>query len=311
MSLATDLKSKLRLPVMAGPMFIASTADLVIAQCKAGIIGSMPALNPRSTAALEEDVTRIKESVGDAPWCINLVAHKSNSRLEADLDVVMRHKVPIVVLALAANPDLVKALQANGSLVFQDVIKNRHAQKCAEMGVDGIIAVGAGAGGHTGDISPFALMAEIREWWDGLLILSGCIATGRAVLAAEVLGADLAYIGSPFLASTEANTNAHFKNMVVNGSAADIMVTNCFTGVNANFLRPSIIENGLDPNGLQKPAGGEINIDGGGHNAKAWKEIWSAGQGIGAVKRTEPAGDFLDRLALEYQAAKTATGMGA
>lgn len=311
MSLASDLKAKLRLPVMAGPMFIASTADLVIAQCKAGIIGSMPALNPRSTAALEEDVARIKESVGDAPWCINLVAHKSNSRLEADLDMVMRHKVPIVVLALAANPDLVKALQANGSLVFQDVIKNRHAQKCAEMGVDGIIAVGAGAGGHTGDISPFALMAEIREWWDGLLILSGCIATGRAVLAAEVLGADLAYIGSPFLASTEANTNAHFKNMVVNGSAADIMVTNCFTGVNANFLRPSIIENGLDPNGLQKPAGGEINIDGGGHNAKAWKEIWSAGQGIGAVKRTEPAGDFLDRLALEYQAAKTATGMGA
>ena len=197
MSLASDLKAKLRLPVMAGPMFIASTADLVIAQCKAGIIGSMPALNPRSTAALEEDVARIKESVGDAQWCINLVAHKSNSRLEADLDVVMRHKVPIVVLALAANPDLVKTLQANGSLVFQDVVKNRHAQKCAEMGVDGIIAVGAGAGGHTGDISPFALMAEIREWWDGLLILSGCIATGRAVLAAEVLGADLAYIGSP------------------------------------------------------------------------------------------------------------------
>jgi nitronate monooxygenase len=308
-SLASDLRSKLRLPVMAGPMFIASTADLVIAQCKAGIIGSMPALNPRSTAALEEDVARIKESVGDVPWCINLVAHKSNSRLEADLDVVMRHKVPIVVLALAANPDLVTALQANGSLVFQDVIKNRHAQKCAEMGVDGIIAVGAGAGGHTGDISPFALMAEIREWWDGLLILSGCIATGRAVLAAEVLGADLAYIGSPFLASTEANTQDGFKDMVVNGSAADIMVTNCFTGVNANFLRPSIIENGLDPNGLQKPAGSEINIDDGGANAKAWKEIWSAGQGIGAVKRTEPAGDWINGLAQEYEAAKAAMGL--
>lgn len=311
MTLATDLKAKLRLPVMAGPMFIASTADLVIAQCKAGIIGSMPALNPRSTAALDEDVARIKESVGDAPYCINLVAHKSNSRLEADLDVVMRHKVPIVVLALAANPDLVKELQANGSLVFQDVIKNRHAQKCAEMGVDGIIAVGAGAGGHTGDVSPFALMAEIREWWDGLLILSGCIATGRAVLAAEVLGADLAYIGSPFLASTEANTQSGFKDMVVNGSAADIMVTNCFTGVIANFLRPSIIENGLDPNGLQKPAGGEINIDGGGANAKAWKEIWSAGQGIGAVKRAEPAGDWINGLAQEYADAKAAMGMSA
>lgn len=311
MSLASDLKAKLRLPVMAGPMFIASTADLVIAQCKAGIIGSMPALNPRSTSALEEDVARIKDSVSDVPWCINLVAHKSNSRLEADLDVVMRHKVPIVVLALAANPDLVKTLQANGSLVFQDVVKNRHAQKCAEMGVDGIIAVGAGAGGHTGDISPFALMAEIREWWDGLLILSGCIATGRAVLAAEVLGADLAYIGSPFLASTEANTQSGFKDMVVNGSAADIMVTNCFTGVNANFLRPSIIENGLDPNGMQKPAGGEINIDGGGANAKAWKEIWSAGQGIGAVKRAEPAGDWINGLAQEYAAAKAAMGMSA
>ncbi|MEY2943817.1 MAG: hypothetical protein RLY97_1831 [Pseudomonadota bacterium] len=305
----TMLKSRLRLPVMAGPMFIASTADLVIAQCRAGIIGAMPALNPRSTAALDEDVARIKQSVGDAPYCINLVAHKSNSRLDADLDVVMRHKVPIVVLALAANPDLVKTLQANGSLVFQDVIKNRHAQKCAEMGVDGIIAVGAGAGGHTGDISPFALMAEIREWWDGLLILSGCIATGRAVLAAEVLGADLAYIGSPFLASTEANTQAGFKDMIVGGSAADIMVTNCFTGVNANFLRPSIIENGLDPNALQKPAGGEINIDGGGANAKAWKEIWSAGQGIGAVKRSEPAGAYIDWLAQDYARARIAIGL--
>lgn len=311
MSIASKLKSKLRLPVMAGPMFIASTADLVIAQCNAGIIGSMPALNPRSTAALDSDIARIKESVGDAPWCINLVAHKSNSRLEADLDVVMRHKVPIVVLALAANPDLVKELQGNGSLVFQDVIKNRHAQKCAEMGVDGIIAVGAGAGGHTGDVSPFALMAEIREWWDGLLILSGCIATGRAVLAAETLGADLAYIGSPFLASTEANTQPGFKDMVVTGSAADIMVTNCFTGVNATFLRPSIVENGLDPISLQKPAGGEINIDGGGHNAKAWKEIWSAGQGIGAVKKTQPAGEWINNLANEYLAAKAAMGMGA
>jgi nitronate monooxygenase len=311
MKLAADLRAKLRIPVMAGPMFIASTADLVIAQCNAGIIGSMPALNPRSTAALDEDVAHIRESVGDMPYAINLVAHKTNSRLEADLDVVMRNKVPIVVLALAANPDLVKALQANGSLVFQDVIKNRHAQKCAEMGVDGIIAVGSGAGGHTGDLSPFALVQEIREWWDGLLILSGCIANGRSVLAAEVLGADLAYIGSPFLASSEANTNAHFKDMIVSGSAADIMVTNCFTGVDANFLRPSIIENGLDPNALQKPEGGEINIDGGGANSKAWRDIWSAGQGIGAVKRAEPAGDYIDWLAQDYARARTAMGMPA
>jgi nitronate monooxygenase len=311
MTLAADLRAKLRLPVMAGPMFIASTADLVIAQCKAGIIGSMPALNPRSTAALDEDCARIGESIGDAPWCINLVAHKSNSRLEADLDVVMRHKVPIVVLALAANPDLVKALQTNGSLVFQDVIKNRHAQKCAEMGVDGIIAVGAGAGGHTGDQSPFALVQEIREWWDGLLLLSGCIANGRSVLAAEVLGADLAYVGSPFLASTEANTQDGFRQMIVDGYAADIVTTNCFTGVDANFLIPSLREHGLDPVNLKRADSKGINIDGGGDNAKAWKEIWSAGQGIGAVKRAEPAGDYIDWLVKDYQAARAQMGMAA
>lgn len=308
MSIAADLRAKLRLPVMAGPMFIASTADLIIAQCCAGIIGSMPALNPRTTADLDADITRIAASVGDAPYAINLVAHASNSRLGGDLDVVLKHKVPIVVLALAANAGLVRQLQDNGSLVFQDVIKQRHAHKCAELGVDGIIAVGAGAGGHTGDLSPFALMAEIREWWEGLLILSGCIATGRAVLAAEVLGADLAYIGSPFLASTEANTQPGFRQMIVEGAAADIVTTNCFTGVDANFLRPSLIEHGLDPANLKRVEGGGINIDGGGDNAKAWKEIWSAGQGIGAVKRSEPAADYIDRLAAEYAAARAAIG---
>ncbi|MDP3675341.1 MAG: nitronate monooxygenase [Novosphingobium sp.] len=308
MSIAAELRAKLRIPVMAGPMFIASTADLVIAQCRAGIIGSMPALNPRTTADLDADITRIAASVGDAPYAINLVAHASNSRLGADLDVVLKHKVPIVVLALAANAGLVRQLQDNGSLVFQDVIKQRHAHKCAELGVDGIIAVGAGAGGHTGDLSPFALMAEIREWWEGLLILSGCIATGRAVQAAEVLGADLAYIGSPFLASTEANTQPGFRQMIVEGAAADIVTTNCFTGVDANFLRPSLIEHGLDPANLKRVKAGGINIDGGGDNAKAWKEIWSAGQGIGAVKRSEPAADYIDRLVEEYAAARAAVG---
>ncbi|MES2301255.1 MAG: nitronate monooxygenase [Pseudomonadota bacterium] len=309
--LAASLKAKLRIPVMAGPMFIASTADLVIAQCKGGIIGSMPALNPRTTADLDADVARIKASVGDMPFAINLVAHKSNSRLDADLEVVLRHQVPIVVLALAANPDLVRTLQANGSLVFQDVVKDRHARKCAEMGVDGIIAVGAGAGGHTGDTSPFALMQEIREWWDGLLLLSGCIANGRSVLAAEVLGADFAYIGSAFLASTEANTQDGFKQMVVAGASKDIVTSNGFTGVNANFLRPSLIEHGFDPDNLAKRSGGAINIDGGGDNAKAWKEIWSAGQGIGAVKRAEPASDYIDWLAADYDAARMAIGLEA
>jgi len=307
--LSRRLKANLRLPVMAGPMFIASTADLVIEQCRAGIIGSMPALNPRTSEQLDADIARIAASVGDVPYAINLVAHKSNSRLEADLEIVLKHKVPIVVLALAANPDLVRALQANGSLVFQDVIKDRHARKCAEMGVDGIIAVGAGAGGHTGDRSPFALMQELREWWDGLVLLSGAIANGRAVLAAEVLGADFAYIGSPFLASTEANTQPGFKQMIVDGVADDIVVTNCFTGVNANFLRPSILENGLDPAQLVRPEGKAINIDGGGDNAKAWKDIWSAGQGIGAIKRSEPASDYIEWLVEDYARARARMGM--
>ncbi len=308
-SLARDLKAKLRIPVMAGPMFIASTPDLVIEQCKAGIIGSMPALNPRTTEQLDADIARIKRTVGDMPYAINLVAHKSNSRLEADLEIVLKHKVPIVVLALAANPDLVRQLKDNGSLVFQDVIKDRHARKCAEMGVDGIIAVAAGAGGHTGDRSPFALMQEIRKWWDGLLLLSGAIANGRAVLAAEVLGADLAYIGSAFLASNEANTAPAFKQMIADHAADDIVVANCFTGVNANFLRPSILEHGLDPSDLVRPPGKAINIDGGGDNTKAWKDIWSAGHGIGAIRQAEPARDYIDRLAQEYAKARADMGM--
>jgi nitronate monooxygenase len=310
-SLAKTLRAQLRLPVMAGPMFIASTADLVIAQCNAGIIGAMPALNPRSTEALDDDIARIREAVGDRPYAINLVAHRTNTRLDADLEVVLRHKVPIVVLALAANAELVRTLQANGSLVFQDVIKDRHARKCAEMGVDGIIAVGAGAGGHTGNLSPFALVQEIREWWDGLLILSGCIATGRSVLAAEVLGADLAYIGSPFLASTEANTQPGFRKMIVEGKAADITIANCFTGVDASFLLPSILENGLDPSDVRKPAGAAISITDGGANAKAWRDIWSAGQGIGAVKREESATDYIAWLAADYGAARAAIGLAA
>jgi len=290
---------------MAGPMFIASTPELVIAQCKAGIIGSMPALNARSTEALDADIATIKAAVGDMPFAINLVAHRTNSRLEADLEVVLAHKVPIVVLALAANPDLVKTLQENGSLVFQDVSKNRHAHKCAEMGVEGIIAVATGAGGHTGATSPFALVAEIREWWDGLLLLGGAIATGRGVLAAEAMGADLAYVGSPFLACEEANTQAEFKRMVVESTADDIVVTDCFTGVPANFLRPSLLANGIELASLQRAEGKGINIEGGGENAKAWKEIWSAGQGVGTVRKSGPVAEFVDGLLAEYRLAQS------
>ena len=307
--IAEQLRAKIRLPVMAGPMFIASTAELVIAQCRAGIIGSMPALNPRSTAALDEDIGRIREAVGEMPFAINLVAHHTNARLDADLAVVLRHKVPIVVLALAARADLVATLRANGAIVLQDVSRDRHARKCAEMGVDGIIALGAGAGGHTGDQSPFALVQEIRSWWDGLLLLAGCIATGRSVLAAEVLGADLAYIGSPFLASSEANTQAEYKQMIVDSAASDIVVTDSFTGVKATFLRPSLIANGLDPTTLTRPAGSAISIAEGGSNASAWRDIWSAGQGIGPIDRAVPAGDYIDWLAGDYRAARSAMGL--
>jgi nitronate monooxygenase len=306
MTLTNTLRAKLRIPVMAGPMFISSTADLVIAQCKSGIIGAMPALNPRTTEALDADISRIKrELLGcDVPWAINLVAHKTNERLAADMAVVIKHEVPIVVLALAASREIVDAVHAYGGLVFNDIISDRHARKCADAGVDGIIAVAAGAGGHTGNLSPFALVAEIREWWDGLLILSGCIANGRAVRAAEMMGADLAYIGSPFLATDEANTQPAFKRMIVEGSAKDVMLTNCFTGVDANFLRPSIIANGLDPANLSRAVGASININQGGDNAKAWRDVWSAGQGIGAVKTIGPTKDYVDWLVQDYAAAE-------
>jgi nitronate monooxygenase len=309
--LARRLRQKLRIPVMAGPMFIASTPELVVAQCRSGIIGAMPALNARTSAQLDADIVRIKQELRDCdlPFAINLVAHKTNERLDADLAIIVKHRVPIVVLALAANPAIVGAIHAYGGLVFNDVISDRHARKCAGIGVDGIIAVAAGAGGHTGNLSPFALTAEIREWWDGLLILSGCIATGPAVLAVEALGADLAYVGSPFLASTEANTQPEFKQMIVDSGAKDIVIANCFTGANASFLLPSILANGLDPKALLRSDGTGVNISGGGSNSKAWLDIWSAGQGIGAIKSAGPAGDYIDWLVADYARARRAMGV--
>jgi nitronate monooxygenase len=291
---------------MAAPMFIASTPDLVVAQCRSGIIGSIPALNARSSAELDADLTRIERGLEgcQVPYAINLVAHKSNERLEADLELTIKHRVPIVVLALAASAAIVDAIHGYGGIVLNDVINDRQARKCADIGVDGIIAVAAGAGGHTGNVSPFALMAEIREWWRGLLILSGCIATGRAILAAEALGANLAYVGSPFLASTEANTQPAFKQMVVDSGAKDIVLANCFTGANASFLLPSVVANGLDPASLWRAERGAVNISGGGSDRKAWRDIWSAGQGIGAVKRVEPAAEFISWLADDYERAR-------
>lgn len=307
LNLTTKIKAKLRLPVMAGPMFIASTKELLVAQCKAGIVGSIPALNLRNTAELDEALHYIREHLdADTPYIVNLVAHKSNERLDADYAVIEKHKVPIVVLALAANADLVKSIQTYGGLVFNDIVKRRHAEKCAELGVDGLVAVGAGAGGHTGYQSPFALVSEIREIWQGPLALGGAIAKGEHVLATQMMGADFAYIGSPFLASSEANTQPAFKQMIVDCAADDIMLTNCFTGVNASFLRPSILQNGLDPTNLQRAEGAEISISGGGSNSKAWRDIWSAGQGIGAIKTSGPASEYIDRLAQEYALAKKA-----
>lgn len=311
-AIAEALAAKLRIPVMAGPMFIASTAELLIAQSKAGIVGALPALNPRIPEALREALAQIHEALDDdpsaAPWAINIVAHRSNDRLQEDVAAVIEARAPIVIVSLAAPAEIVNGVHAYGGLVFNDVVSNRHARKCAEAGADGLIAVAAGAGGHTGHVSPFALVQDIREWWDGPLALSGCIATGRNVLAAQLMGADFAYIGSPFLASTEANTAQAFKEMVVASEAADVLVTDCFTGIPATFLRPSIEANGLNPAALVRDPGAAINIKDGGANAKAWRDIWSAGQGIGAVKHAEPAGAYIDRLADEYTHARRELG---
>jgi nitronate monooxygenase len=309
--LAQSLKAKLKLPVMAGPMFIASTPLLVVAQCRAGIIGATPALNARTTKGLDEDVAHIRSELTDcpAPFAINLVCHKTNARLDDDLEVIVKHRVPIVVLALGASPQVVEAIHGYGGLVFNDVATDRHARKCADMGVDGIIAVAAGAGGHTGSVSPFALAQEIREWWLGPLMLAGCIASGRAVLAAETLGADLAYIGSPFLASHEANTATGFKEMIVGGSSKDVIVTKAFTGARASFLAPSLKANGLDPEAIARKDPERVDISGEASQGKPWRDIWSAGQGIGAVKSSVPAGDWIAALEREYREARIAMGM--
>jgi nitronate monooxygenase len=309
--LAARLRAKLRLPVMAGPMFIASTPALLVAQCKAGIVGAMPALNARSTPRLDEELAGIEHELEgcDVPYAVNLVAHRSNARLADDLAVVAAHRVPIVVLALAADPRLVEVIHAYGGLVFNDVVHARHARKCADMGVDGIIAVAAGAGGHTGSISPFALVGEIREFWQGPLLLAGCLATGRAILAAETLGADFAYIGSPFLACPEANTAPAFKQMIIEASAADIVVTKGFTGARASFLAPSLRANGLDPDEFARKDSDGVDISGEASQGKAWRDIWSAGQGVGAVKSSLPAAQYVALLARQYAEARKAMGM--
>ena len=307
--------SRLSLPVIGSPLFIISNPDLVIAQCKAGIVGSFAALNARPASLLDEWLHRITEELSAhnrahpdrpaAPFAVNQIVHKSNDRLESDLATCAKWQVPIVITSLGAREDLNTAVHGWGGITLHDVIDDRFARKAIEKGADGLIAVAAGAGGHAGRLSPFAIIQEIRQWFDGPLALSGSIATGDAVLAAQAMGADFGYIGSPFIATTEANADQAYKDGIVAGKASDIVYSNLFTGVHGNYLRASIEAAGMDPDNL--PEGDLKTMDFGGGNGskpKAWRDIWGSGQGIGAVSKVESVADRVDRLEREYRAAR-------
>ncbi|WP_375459173.1 NAD(P)H-dependent flavin oxidoreductase [uncultured Enterovirga sp.] len=315
------LDGRLRLPVIGSPLFIVSNPALVIAQCKAGIVGSFPALNARPAAQLDEWLHEIREALAAhdlrhpespaAPFAVNQIVHRSNERLEHDLQVCERHRVPIVITSLGARPELNQAVHGWGGITLHDIINQRFARSAIEKGADGLIAVAAGAGGHAGSTSPFALIQEIRAWFDGPLVLSGAIATGRAILAAETMGADFVYVGSAFIATDEANAPARYKEMIVESGADDIVTSNVFTGVHGNYLAPSIVAAGLDPARLDEVEA--VAMDFGAsreetRKAKAWRDIWGSGQGIGAVKAVVPAGELVARLATEYREAKAASG---
>lgn len=312
--------NRLRLPVIGSPLFIISNPDLVIAQCKAGIIGSFPALNARPGPVLEDWLKRIEDELGaydaahpnapSAPFAVNQIVHKSNDRLDHDVEMCVKYKVPVVITSLGARTDLNDAIHSYGGIVLHDVIDQRFARKAIEKGADGLILVASGAGGHAGTISPFAFVQETREWFDGPIALSGSIAHGGAVLAAQAMGADFAYIGSAFIATKEANATDIHKQAIVDGESKDIVYTNLFTGVHGNYLRPSIVAAGLDPENLPQSDPSKMNFGSGGTTkAKAWKDIWGSGQGIGAVKSVESAGDFIARLGREYAQAKERLGL--
>ena len=303
MPLPSILENRLRLPVIASPMFIASGPELVIAQCNSGIVGSFPSLNARPSSMLDEWLHQVEEQTeGGAPFAVNLIVHRTNSRLEEDLSTVVARRAPIVITSLGAQPEVNEAVHSYGGIVLHDVIHDRFARKAIEKGADGLIAVAAGAGGHAGAQSPFALLQEIRAWFDGPLVLSGAIAHGRSVLAALAAGADLAYIGSAFLSTHEANTSEEYKRDVVGGSAQDIVYSNFFTGVHGNYLRSSIIAAGYDPDNL--PSADPSSMDFGRPDAKAWKEIWGSGQGIGAIDRSMSVAEFVDQLCAQFDEAK-------
>jgi nitronate monooxygenase len=297
----------LRLPVIASPMFIISTPDLVIAQAQAGIVGSFPALNARPASQLDEWLHRISEETRGcaAPFAVNMIVHKTNQRLDEDLKLLEKWKVPLVITSLGANAEVNAAVHGWGGMVLHDVIDNSFARKAIEKGADGLIAVAAGAGGHAGAQSPFALMQEIRAWFDGPVALSGSIACGRSILAAQAMGADFAYIGTPWIATTEANAVEGYKQAIVEGSASDIVYSNLFTGVHGNYLRGSIAAAGMDPDNLPQGDKSQMNFGSGGNmEAKAWKDIWGSGQGIGAIGAIEPVATRVETLMAQYQSAK-------
>ncbi|AMK17624.1 MULTISPECIES: NAD(P)H-dependent flavin oxidoreductase [Sphingobium] len=304
MSLPALLHGRLSLPLIASPMFIISQPALVIAQCRAGVVGAFPSLNARPSGIFEQWLQLLGEALTeqDAPFAVNLIVHKTNARLEEDLALCVKYRVPIVITSLGARPEVNDAVHSYGGIVLHDVINNMFAKKAIEKGADGLIAVAAGAGGHAGTLSPFALVEEIRDWFDGPLILSGAIATGRSIAAARMMGADLAYMGSPFIATEEANAAPDYKQMIVDSGAEEIVYSNYFTGVHGNYLSPSIAASGLDPAKL--PTAGDMNLasmaDG---EKKAWRDVWGAGQGIGAIRKIQPARSFIEELKAQYQTA--------
>lgn len=309
------LFDKLRLPAVGAPQFIIANPELVTAQCKAGIVGSFPALNARPQELLDDWLHRIKDELAAydeanpgapaAPFAVNQIVHKTNTRLDHDVEMCVKHKVPIVITSLGARPEVNEAIHSYGGIVLHDIININFAKKALEKGADGLIAVCAGAGGHAGSLSPFALISEIREFFDGPLLVSGAISTGRGILAAQAMGADLAYMGSAFIATTEANAPAAYKQMIVDSTAGDIVYSNLFTGVLGNYLKGSIVAAGMDPDNLPQSDPSKMNFGGGeGSKAKAWKEIWGAGQGVGGVHEIVPTADLVARLKREYDAAK-------
>ncbi len=312
MALPKALEGKLRVPLIGAPMFIVSGAELVIAQCQAGIVGSFPALNARPQSMLGEWIAQIKDALAEyaeahpdepvAPYAVNQIVHASNLRLREDVETCVEHEVPIIITSLRPPEDVVKAVHSYGGLVFHDVISLRHARKAISQGVDGIIAVCAGAGGHAGPLSPFALVKEIRKEFDGAVILSGCITSGSDVLAARAMGADLAYSGTRFIASDEANAVPEYKEMIVQSASSDIVYSSLFTGIHGSYLKGSILNAGLDPENL--PEGSKAQMDFAKANksdAKAWKNIWGAGQGVGDINDILPAREIVLRVEREYK----------